>query len=118
MSESTSEPINKPSHVKAAAIKKTVKTMKNDPTLSARKAEAIFIVSSQSVLNHLNDKKKLYAPDYYVNRQRLLPIEEKILIRHYLRIHRSGFSLNILYLRGCVAYLCALKGDFESIEEN
>src|SRR5258708_14860869 len=64
---------------KAKNIQLAVKAYK-DPTsgLSLRAAASLYHCSKDSITNHLNDTPKHeYAPDVYIEQQKLSPAEEK-----------------------------------------
>jgi hypothetical protein len=85
---------------KSERIKNAVKAYKNDPDLSYRSAAAIYKVSFQSIINHIEGKNQL-APDTFITNQKLTPIEESVLMRYCLRAYESGFPLFIEYLNNC-----------------
>ncbi len=63
---------------KSEAIKKAAEAYKNDPNLNFRRAAIIHDMASR---NYLNGQTKS-APDYFASYQKLLLIEESVLVEY------------------------------------
>jgi len=63
-----------------------VEIYKNDPELTYRAIVKIYNVSYQSIINYYYGEKK-FSPDYYKVRQKLLLIEESVLVIYNMRAY-------------------------------
>jgi hypothetical protein len=81
---------------KAEFIRKAVKAYEIDPTLDTRDAATIYGYSYQSIYNRLNGKNGP-TPNAFISRQKIWPIEESVLVEHYIRNFKTGFPMIIQY---------------------
>jgi len=92
-----------------------------DPTsgLSLRAAASLYHYSKDSITNHLNNTSQVkYAPDVYVEQQKLSPAEETALINHIIECYQSMLSLNIELLHYYANELCRAKEDHTPVRKN
>jgi hypothetical protein len=82
---------------KTESIRKAVEAYEIDPTLGTRDAATIYGYLYQSIYNRLN-RKNGPAPNAFISRQKIWPIEESVLIEHYIRNFKAGFPITIQHL--------------------
>jgi hypothetical protein len=105
---------------KAQNIQLAVKAYK-DPTsgLSLRAATSLYHCSKDSITNHLDDTPQVkYAPNIYVEQQKLSPAEETALVNHIIECYQSMLPLDIELLHYYANELCRAKGDHTPVKKN
>ena len=105
---------------KAQNIQLAVKAYK-DPTsgLSLRAAASLYHCSKDSITNHLDDTPQVeYAPDVYVEQQKLSPAEETALVNHIIECYQSMLPLDVELLHYYANELCRAKGDYTFVGKN
>jgi iron-sulfur cluster repair protein YtfE (RIC family) len=87
--------------------------------LSLRAAASLYHYSKDSITNHLDDTPQVeYAPDIYVEQQKLSPAEEIALINHIIEYYQSMLPLNVELLYYYANKLCRAKGDHTPVGKN
>jgi hypothetical protein len=105
---------------KAQNIQLAVKAYK-DPTsgLSLRAAVSLYHCSKDSITNHLDDTPQVeYAPDVYVEQQKLSPAEETALVNHIIECYQLMLPLDVELLHYYANELCRAKGDHTPVGKN
>jgi hypothetical protein len=82
---------------KAESIRKTVEAYETDFTLGMHDAATIYKYLYQSIHNRLT-KKNRPAPNTFISQQKIWPIEESVLVEHYIRNFKTDFPIIIQYL--------------------
>ncbi len=77
--------------------------------MSIRRAAAIYNMTPNSVSNYLNGRTK-FVSDCFAFYQKLLLIEESVLVEYIMRGYYLGYLLTILYFNDCANKLLRMKG--------
>ena len=105
---------------KARNIQLAVEAYK-DPTsgLSLRAAASLYHCNKDSITHHLNDTPEhRYAPDVYIDRQRLSPAEETALVSHIRECYQSILPVDVKLLHSYANELLRARGDDEPVGKN
>jgi hypothetical protein len=92
-----------------------------DPTsgLSLRAAVSLYHCNKDSITHHLNDTPEhRYAPDVYIDRQRLSPAEETALVSHIRECYQSMLPVDVKLLHSYANELLRARGDDEPVGKN
>jgi hypothetical protein len=87
--------------------------------LSLRAAASLYHYNKDSITHHLNNTPEhRYAPDIYIERQRLSPAKETALINHIRECYQSILLVNIELLHYYANKLLRAREDNELIGKN
>jgi hypothetical protein len=85
--------------------------------LSYRSAANIYGCVSQSVIDY-NINKKLYISNRYVTNQKLLSIEENVLVVYIKNIYNAGFPLAIRYFNEFANEFLRMRNSTDTVSKN
>jgi hypothetical protein len=99
---------------KAESIRKAVEAYETNSTLGMSGTAIIYKYSHQSINKRLT-KKNQPAPNTFISQQKIWPVEESVLVEHYIRNFKTDFPMTIQYFNACANELLKARNSDKTV---